>query len=210
MSGAFIVLDGVEGCGKSTQSRLLAQALRAQGREVLLTHEPGGTPVGEAVRRVLLDPAYPEMTPLTEVLLFCASRAQHCEQVIAPALAAGQVVICDRFASATLAYQGYAGQVSPATIEAISSLATAGLQPDLTLILDADPLVGLRRKFGDAAASGDRIEEKSLAFHQAVREGFLTLARLDPAHYRVIDAGQAVEAVHAAVLAALSLAQGGH
>lgn len=209
MSGIFIVLDGVEGCGKSTQSKLLAEALRKQGREVLLTHEPGGTPVGEAIRRVLLDPAYPEMTPLTEVLLFCASRAQHCEESIVPALQAGRVVICDRFASATLAYQGYAGRVGPETVRAINDLATAGLQPDMTLVLDADPLVGLRRKFGEAAASGDRIEEKSLSFHQAVREGFLELARRDPERYRVIAADRPIAAVQAAILETLGLAQGG-
>jgi dTMP kinase len=203
MSGLFVVLDGVEGCGKSTQSRLLAEALRVAGREVLLTHEPGGTPVGEAIRRLLLDPAYPEMTPLTEVLLFCASRAQHCEQVIAPALQAGRTVICDRFASATLAYQGFAGQVGAETVRAINGLATAGLTPALTLILDADPLLGLRRKFGDAAASGDRIEEKSLAFHQAVRDGFLQVAALDPGRCLVIEADAPPEAVHQQVLSAV-------
>ena len=175
-TGLFIVLDGVEGCGKSTQIRLLADHLRAQGREVVVTVEPGGTPVGQRVRELLLDPQYPEMTPLTEVLLFCASRAQHCDEVIRPALNAGKVVVCDRFASSTIVYQGIAGDVGLAIVRAINAAATGGLEPDLLIVLDLDPAAGMRRKFGDAAASGDRIEEKSLEFHQRVRQGFLDYA----------------------------------
>lgn len=169
----FIVLDGVEGCGKSTQAQLLAQALGSQGVPVVLTYEPGGTAVGEAVRGLLLDPAYADMHELTEAFLFCAARAQHVLEVVRPALEAGKVVICDRFASSTYVYQGYAGGVGAEVVTRLNDVATGGLQPDLLIILDVDPGVGRRRKQGDRA---DRIEQKPLDFHQAVREGFLDYA----------------------------------
>ena len=203
-SPLFLVLDGVEGCGKSTQLRLLAEHLRSLGRDVVVTLEPGGTPVGQRVRELLLDPRYPEMTPLTEVLLFCASRAQHCHEVIRPALAAGKIVVCDRFASSTVVYQGYAGEVDPETIRRINDAATGGLEPDLLIILDLPPEAGLRRKFGDAAASGDRIEEKSLDFHRRVREGFLEYARHNGPFATVVDASADPAAVHRAILAHLA------
>lgn len=200
MRALFIVMDGVEGCGKSTQIALLAERLRAQGRDVLVTHEPGGTPVGERVRELLLDPRYPEMTPLTEMLLFCASRAQHCAQVIGPALKARRVVLCDRFGSATAAYQGHAGDVGPDVVEAVNRVATAGLEPDLLIILDLDAALGLRRKYGDRAASGDRIEEKSATFHRAVREGFLEHARRSGERAVIVAADGRPETVHDEIL----------
>ena len=200
MRPLFVVMDGVEGCGKSTQIALLAERLRGRGRDVLVTHEPGGTPVGERVRELLLDPRYPEMTPPTEVLLFCASRAQHCDEVIRPALEAGRIVLCDRFASATAAYQGHAGGVGVEVVEAVNRVATGGLAPDLLIILDLDPALGLRRKHGDRAASGDRIEEKSPAFHRAVRAGFLEHARRSGERAVVIPADGEPEAVHDAIL----------
>lgn len=197
MKPLFLVLDGVEGCGKSTQVRLLAERLRAEGTPVVLTHEPGGTPVGERVRQLLLDPAFPEMTPLTEVMLFCASRAQHCAEVILPALQEGKVVVCDRFASSTAVYQGYAGGLGLDTILRVNEVATGGLEPDLLVVLDLDPAIGMRRKFGNEAASGDRIEEKSLAFHRKVREGFLEYARRFPGRAVVLSADATPEAIHA-------------
>jgi dTMP kinase len=197
MRPLFLVLDGVEGCGKSTQVRLLAERLRAEGTPVVLTHEPGGTPVGERVRQLLLDPAFPEMTPLTEVMLFCASRAQHCAEVILPALQEGKVVVCDRFASSTAVYQGFAGGLGLDTILRVNEVATGGLEPDLLVVLDLDPAIGMRRKFGNEAASGDRIEEKSLAFHRKVREGFLEYARRFPGRAVVLNAGDTPEAIHA-------------
>ena len=196
----FIVIDGVEGCGKSTQINLLAEHLRAQGREVVVTHEPGGAPVGERIRELLLDPEYPEMTPLTEMMLFCASRAQHCEQVIRPALEAGRIVLCDRFASSTAAYQGYAGGLGLDTVEAVNAIATGGLEPDLLIILDLDPEIGLRRKFGDDAQAADRIEEKSLEFHRKVREGFLEYARLHGDFSAVVSGDAEPAQVHQAIL----------
>jgi dTMP kinase len=188
MKPLFIVLDGVEGCGKSTQVKLLAARLEQDGAQVVVTHEPGGTPVGERIRTLLLDPAYPEMTALTEVMLFCASRAQHCAQIIAPALAAGKMVVCDRFASSTAVYQGYAGGLGMETIVGVNAVATGGLEPDLLVVLDLDPALGMRRKFGEKPAHGDRIEEKSAQFHQKVREGFLEYARLRPERSVVVSA----------------------
>lgn len=196
MNPLFIVLDGVEGCGKSTQVTLLARRLEQAGAHVVVTHEPGGTPVGERIRALLLDPAYPEMTPLTEVMLFCASRAQHCSEVIAPALAAGQMVVCDRYASSTAVYQGYAGGLGMETIARVNDVATGGLEPDLLVVLDLDPKEGMRRKFGEGAAHADRIEEKSAEFHQKVREGFLQYARLRPGHSVVVSADAPPEEIH--------------
>lgn len=204
MTGKFIVMDGVEGCGKSTQIRLLAEAVGRAGRTVTVTHEPGGTPIGERIRALILSPEHPEMTPLTEVMLFCASRAQHCEQVIVPALAEGQVVICDRFASATAVYQGYAGGLGLDVVERVNAEATGGLMPDLLIVLDLAPEIGLRRKFGDQRPSGDRIEEKSLQFHRRVRDGFLEYARLYPHSAVVISADASPDDVHRAILACVS------
>jgi len=187
VTSRFIVLDGVEGCGKSTQIRRLSEYLTASGYTVTQTVEPGGTPVGLKVRELLLDPAYSEMTPLTELMLFCASRAQHCDEVIRPALDAGNIVLCDRFASATVVYQGYAGGLDVATIETVNHIATRGLQPDLLIVLDIDPGIGMTRKLG-AGMTADRIEEKSLEFHRKVRDGFLTYAQAHSDFAVVVDA----------------------
>lgn len=202
MKPAFIVMDGVEGCGKSTQIRLLADHLTAEGREVLVTHEPGGTPIGERVRDLLLDPSHPEMTPLTEMMLFCASRAQHCEEIIRPALEAGRTVLCDRFASSTAVYQGYAGGLGFEAVAAVNDVSTGGLRPDLLIVLDLDPVIGLRRKFGDCDPEGDRIEEKRLEFHRDVRQGFLEYARLREGRAVVINAHADTPEVHRRVVAA--------
>lgn len=199
----FIVMDGVEGCGKSTQVRLVSDLLRTQGHELTVTHEPGGTAVGERIRELLLDPTYPEMSSLTEVMLFCASRAQHCEQVIRPALQAGHTVLCDRFASATAAYQGYAGGLGVDLVRDVNRVATGGLAPDLLVILDLDPEIGLRRKFGHEAVAGDRIEEKSMEFHRLVREGFLAYARAHERTAVVVDADAEPEQVHEAIVGAM-------
>lgn len=205
----FIVLDGVEGAGKTTQVARLAAALRMTGEDVLVTFEPGGTPVGAVVRALLLSPEYPEMTPLTEALLFCASRAQHCEEVIRPALAAGRVVLCDRFSASTFAYQGHAGAVGEELVETLDAAATGGLVPDMTIILDLPPEEGLRRKFGTDApgdGDGDRIERNTLEFHRRVRAGFHEYARRYPERTVIIDASGREEEVFAAVTAALGMA----
>jgi dTMP kinase len=199
MKPLFIVLDGVEGCGKSTQVALLAQRLREAGAMVVVTHEPGGTAVGERIRELLLDPAHPEMTALTEVLLFCASRAQHCAEVIAPALAAGKMVVCDRFSSSTAVYQGYAGGVGMDVVMRVNDVATGGLEPDLLVVLDLDPAVGMARKLGGSKTPGDRIERKPPGFHQKVREGFLEYARLRPGRAVVVNAEGEPQEVHGRV-----------
>jgi len=184
----FIVFDGVEGCGKSTQARLLAEALEKEGYSVVLTLEPGGTAIGEAIRHCLLNPAFAEMHELTEAFLFCADRAQHVLQVIRPALEAGHIVISDRYASSTIVYQGLAGGLDPQMLETLNNIATGGLQPDLLIILDLDPLVGLRRKRGELP---DRFEQKSLDFHLRVREGFLEYARSMGTRAVIVDADRA-------------------
>ncbi len=196
MTGRFVVIDGGEGCGKSTQIRLLAEHLQAQGKAITVTREPGGTPVGERIRDLLLDPAHPEMDPVTEVLLFCASRAQHCRELILPALERGEIVLCDRFSESTAAYQGFAGGLGFDLVRQVNDVATGGLEPDLLVILDIDPVEGLRRKAGEHAHDADRIEKLSLGFHQRVREGFLEYARLNPGFARVVDASAPADKVH--------------
>ncbi len=203
----FIVLDGVEGAGKSTQLARLAEALRAAGEDVLATVEPGGTPVGEAIRALLLSPDYPRMTPLTEVFLFCASRAQHVAEVIRPALAAGRLVLCDRFSAATFAYQGHAGEVGEEPVLALDEAATGGLAPDMTIILDLPPEEGLRRKFGDGPrGDADRIERNEPEFHRRVRAGFQAYARRYPERTTIIDASGGEDEVFATICRALGIA----
>ena len=198
--GTFITFEGGEGCGKSTQIRLLAERLGAAGLTVRVLREPGGTVIGEAVRGILLDPLHGEMCVAAEILLYEASRAQLVEQVVRPALAAGEIVVCDRFFDSTTAYQGYARGIDLTRISEMNHAATNGLAPDRTLVLDIDPAVGLRR----ATAYGtDRLESEDLAFHQAVRDGFLAIAHAEPARVRVIDASDSVASVAGRVAAAL-------
>lgn len=185
MPGLFISFEGGEGAGKTTQIARLAAALRAEGHDVVVTLEPGGTELGRAVRRILLTPGS-HVTPRAEVLLYAADRAHHVETVIEPALEAGKVVICDRYADSTFAYQGAGRELDVATVRDIMSFATAGRWPELTLLLDVDPRVGLSRARGHGP--GDRIEAEGLAFHDAVRRGFLELAQNDPRRFCVIDA----------------------
>jgi dTMP kinase len=200
LPGRFIVLEGPEGAGKSTQLRRLAEALRERGREVVLTHEPGGTPAAEAIRRVFLSGEHGAITPLTELFLICAARAQHVAELIRPALEAGQTVLCDRFSPSTVVYQGYAGGLPLETVRAMDAAARQGLQPDVTLIIDVPAEVGLRRNRGDGEA--DRMEGKGLAFHQRVRDGYLRYAA-EAEEPCVVIAGEAdVEAVAARVLEA--------
>lgn len=200
MSGLFLTFEGCEGCGKSTQLKRLAKDLRDRGLEVVTTREPGGTPVGEKVRGVLLDPASGTIAPRAELLLYEASRAQLVAEVIAPALEAGAVVLCDRFADSSVAYQGYARGLDLGEIERLNRIATGGLFPMRTLVFDIDPVVGLARATGEGA---DRLEAEEIAFHHAVRDGFLTIARQEPGRVRVIDASGSRPAVAERVHAAL-------
>ena len=197
----FITFEGPEGSGKTTQIQLLAAWLREQGQTVLATREPGGTVIGDRVRAILLDSDHREMQAQTEILLFSAARAQIVGQIIRPHLARGGVVLCDRFADSTLAYQGYGRQLDLATMRLITAFATGGLQPDLTFCLDLPVDVGLQRKAAGAGEEWNRMEQETLAFHGRVRRGYLTLAQAEPARWRVLDATQPVQALQAAMRA---------
>ena len=197
----FITFEGPEGSGKTTQIQLLAAWLREQGQTVLATREPGGTVIGDRVRAILLDSDHREMQAQTEILLFSAARAQIVGQIIRPHLARGGVVLCDRFADSTLAYQGYGRQLDLATLRLITAFATGGLQPDLTFCLDLPVDVGLQRKAAGAGEEWNRMEQETLAFHGRVHRGYLTLAQAEPARWRVLDATQPVQALQAAMRA---------
>lgn len=185
--GLFIVFEGGEGAGKSTQVALLAQHLAATGTAVVLTREPGGTPTAEAVRTLLLAPATEPMSDWCEALLFAAARADHVAKVIAPAVATGQVVLCDRYVDSSLAYQGFARALPVEQVRTVSQWATGGLVPDLTVLLDVDPALGLAR-----ARDGNRMEAQALEFHQRVRAGLLALAAQEPDRYLVLAADRPV------------------
>jgi dTMP kinase len=191
-TGLFLALEGGEGAGKSTQSRLLVDWLQATGREVVLTREPGATAVGQQIRSVLLDPMTGGISPRAEAMLYAADRAQHVAQVILPALERGAVVVTDRYVDSSLAYQGAGRELDLPEVARLSRWATGGLRPDLTLLLDVDPIVGLAR----IAGAPDRIESESLSFHQRVRQGFLDLAAADPDRYLVLTASDPAAAVH--------------
>ncbi len=197
--GRFITFEGGEGSGKTTQIRLLAAWLADLGYDVLTTREPGGTRIGDAIRALLLDPAYNEMRPETEILLFSAARAQIVGQVIRPHLARGGIVLCDRFADSTLAYQGYGRQLDLATLRQITSFATGNLVPDLTICLDLPVELGLRRKRGGDRAEWTRMEQEQIAFHERVRCGFLTLAAAEPQRWLVLDATRPAEEIQATI-----------
>lgn len=193
MSGLFITLEGPEGAGKSTNRDYLAECLRGQGIEVVLTREPGGTALGERVRELLLTPSDEPMAADTELLLVFAARAQHLAQVIRPALAQGRVVLCDRFTDATYAYQGGGRGLSEARIAVLEDFVQGELRPDLTLIFDLPVEVGLAR----AAARGrlDRFEQEGQGFFEAVRQTYLGRARAEPQRYRILDAAQPLDQV---------------
>lgn len=208
MKGLFITFEGIEGSGKTTQIRLLAGALKRQGHDVVETREPGGTTIGERIRSVLLDAAHHAMAPIAELLLYAAARNQHVEEVILPALSAGRTVLCDRYADATTAYQGAARNIDPQILRNVHAIATEGLWPDLTVLLDLPANDGLaraidrNRKSADAARE-DRFEREALAFHERVRAGYLAIAKTEPARFAVIDARDSVEELHQKVVAAV-------
>lgn len=200
----FITFEGPEGSGKTTQIRLLADLLAGEGLAVTTTREPGGTRIGNAVRALLLDPEHTEMSPRAEALLFQAARAQLVDEVIRPALVAGAVVLCDRYADSTLAYQGYGHGQELEPLRQLGAYATGGLLPNLTVYLDIDVQAGLARKRAGAAEEWNRMENKAIAFHQCVREGYLRLAAGDLARWLVVDASQTAATIHAVVAARVS------
>lgn len=198
----FITFEGPDGSGKTTQIRLLAEWLREQGREVVLTREPGGTEIGDQIRAVLHDPSNTAMGARAEILLYSADRAQHVAQLIQPALAAGRVVISDRYADSTLAYQGYGRGLDLGVLRTITTFATGGLAPDLTVYLDVTPEEGLqRRRLG--GDEWNRLDAEALEFHQRVRDGYLKLVEQEPERWVVIDGARSVEEVEAEILTAV-------
>jgi dTMP kinase len=192
MKGVFITFEGIEGSGKSTQIAQLENYLTAHAKAVTLTREPGGTEIGDQVRKILLDPANKALAPRAELLLYAAARDQHLEELVRPELAAGKIVLCDRFSDATLAYQGYGRGLDREMIQALDRIVTAGMRPDLTVLLDLDAAAGLARARGRNSSNGleteARFENEDLAFHERVRQGYLALARQEPGRFRVVDA----------------------
>jgi len=202
--GLFIVCEGIEGCGKSTQVKLLDSFFAKRNLEYVVTREPGGTPVGEKIRGIFVHSDNKEILPLTELLLITAARVQHFSRVIEPALNGNKIVLCDRFFDATVAYQGYAGGVPLPLIHKSHELFLNAVHPDLTILFDCPVAVGLQRSRSRNTAEGieraeGRFEDKTLLFHEKVRKGYLRLAEQEPARFAVIDALQSVEAVHAQV-----------
>lgn len=197
MAGTFITFEGIDGSGKSTQLRMLAQFLKSIDCEALLTREPGGTPVGNRLRAALLD-AQEEVDPLTELLVFAADRAQHVRRVLRPALESGQVVFSDRYADATRAYQGAGRGFSPELISEIIQLATEGLQPDLTLLFDlsVDDSTMRTRRRANGKQQGDRLDAENAEFHTRVREAYLRIARAEPERVKIVETNQPVELTH--------------
>jgi len=198
----FITLEGPEGSGKTSQLPALAEFLRDEGYEVIVTREPGGTAVGDQIRDVLMNLENIEMTPRTEILLFLAARAQHVDGLIRPAIDAGKIVLCDRFGDSTLAYQGYGHCTDLATLRVLLDFATGGLTPDLTLLLDLPVRVGFERKI-DNAEEWNRLDAYAEAFHERVRQGYLTLAEEEPERWVIIDATQEKEKVQQAMRTAI-------
>ena len=205
----FVTFEGIEGSGKSTALRGLAATLAAQGRGVVQTQEPGGCALGTTLRAVLLDARTQNLSERAELYLFLADRAQHVHEVVRPALAAGRVVLCDRYSDSTFAYQGHGRGLDLAMLRQLDAQATGGLVPDMTLLFDLPVEQGLARARSRNAAEGiaqneGRFEAEKLAFHQRVREGFLALAQAEPQRFRIIDATQQPEDVLGAVLAAVA------
>lgn len=195
----FITFEGPEGSGKSTQIDLVAERLRYLGYRVCYTREPGGTRIGDQIRQILHDIKHTEMAATTEILLYSASRAQLVQQIILPRLAQGEVVLCDRYADSTYAYQGYGRQLDFDQLRSITHFATQGLNPDLTIYLDLAVEEGLRRKAAaNAAGQGEwnRMDQLDLAFHRRVRAGYLEMARIEPKRWLVIDATASVEEIN--------------
>ena len=202
MRGKFITFEGGEGTGKSTQSQLLADYLRQQQKEVIVTREPGGTEGAELIRALLVSGAVSRWAPLTEVLLLNAARLDHWQKVIEPALASGKWVICDRFADSTIAYQGYGHGVKLEFLKGLYTELFGTNKPDITFVFDLDPVIGINRSL-QRHTSETRFEQMELEFHQRMRQGYLNIAKEDPERCRLIDASQSKELIHSHIISAL-------
>ena len=198
----FITLEGIEGCGKTTQINLLSAFFENRGRSCEVTREPGGTAIGSDIRSILLDPANKDLVPKAELLLYMADRAQHISALVKPALANNKVVLCDRYFDATVVYQGYARGLGTGFICELHRLLLEDFKPDITLLLDLSPRIGLARAWkelnkGTRSGTESRFEEEALDFHEKVRSGYLELARLEPDRFRIIDAAKEQSQVQA-------------
>ncbi len=202
MKGFFLSLEGIEGTGKSTQARLLADYLRSRGYAVIQTAEPGGTPISLKIRELLLSVDSREMDVVTELLLYNAARVQHIKEVITPALTRGDIVISDRFSDSTLAYQGYGRGIDRQVIDALDAVATGCMRPDITLLLDVDVEIGLRRN--REMQKHDRLEREDVTFHQRVRRGFHEIAAAEPERICIIPCFDGIEDVHEAIKEAVA------
>ncbi len=200
--GAFISFEGIDGSGKTTQLDRLRESLTRQGHSVVVAQEPGGTRVGLEIRKLLLNAANTDLQPVPELLLYFASRAQNIQEVIRPALEAGQVVLADRFTDATAAYQGYGRELGLDAVRAVEKVACGGLKPDLTLLLDVDPAIGVTRALqrnADQPIDESRMEQEAAAFYDRVRRGYLELSHAEPQRIRLIDARNSIEKVGEAI-----------
>ena len=197
MKGRFISLEGIEGTGKSTQAKLLSDYLKEKGFEVVLTEEPGGTQIGLRIRELLLSVEHKGMTAVTELLLYNASRSQHIREIIVPAISSGAIVITDRFTDSTIAYQGFGRGIDLNLINSIDLIATERLRPDITILLDLDAEVGLKRNKG--INKTDRLELEDLEFHQRVRNGYHNLAEKEPERIKLIDASAGIQEIHSRI-----------
>lgn len=205
--GIFITFEGIDGSGKTTQMRLLAQKLRAMGRDVLETVEPGGTEIGTQIRRILLNPANRDLTPTAELLLYFASRAQNVQAVLCPALAEGRIVLCDRFTDSTLAYQGFGRGLSAELILELDRIACGGLKPDRTVFIDIDVETSLRRAHRrnlKTSASDTRMDEQPIEFHARVRDGYLALAKRESGRILTINGCANIDDVAAQIWEAIA------
>lgn len=201
--GYFITFEGIEGCGKTTQARVLGRLLESLGHRVVTTREPGGCPISDQIRSILLDADNRGMRPLTELLLYAAARAQHVAEVIRPALESGCIVLCDRFTDATIAYQSFGRGIGRETIDLLNTLACQSLRPDLTILIDCDAEVGLARaRQRIEAASGpreERFELEAPEFHCRVRDGYLSLAGEEPGRFLLVNGNGAVDGIAAVI-----------
>jgi dTMP kinase len=205
----FITFEGVEGCGKSTQIKLIADALRIEGRDVLATEEPGGSDIGKELRRLLLNRSQIKISSEAELLLFMADRAQHVREMILPALDENRIVLCDRFSDATIAYQGFGRGMDLKDIENLNRFACADLKPDLTFLFDISVEEGIARAMkrmanAELSKREDRFESEEINFHERVRKGYLKLAQNEAARFRIVDGSKGIEEVHAAVWAEIN------
>lgn len=203
--GYFITFEGVEGCGKTTQIKKLSELLSARGIHTHLTREPGGCPIADKIRAILLDAENRALAPLSELMLYAAARAQHVSEVIIPALSSGKVVLCDRFCDATTAYQSFGRGIDRGVIDTLNSHACQGVSPDLTVLFDCDPAIGLdRARRRIEASSGpreERFELEALAFHQRVRAGYLQLAAENPDRFLIMNGAESIDDIFSALSA---------